>query len=142
MIVDTTYFLPLVGIDIDEDLLKAIDENQVRITFSDIKISLITIFELQAKAAKLGIDSDTVVKGINAILKSFEIIPFSESEIIRVSFKLREKLNDYIDCVIVATAVNHGKKLVTEDEDIISIRDLLRREYGLRVYTFRELLKS
>ena len=57
MIIDMMYLLPLSGIAIPCDLLKAIAERRtkVKIDFSDLKLSLISIFELQAKASKLSI---------------------------------------------------------------------------------------
>lgn len=141
MILDTTYFLPLIGIDIDTNLLKAIDNNKAILTFGDISLSLVTIFELQAKAAKLGISHDHVINGINAILKGFNVIPFFESDIIRTASELRKKLNDYIDCIIVASAVHHGGKLVTEDKGVLSKKGSLKKTYGIQIYTYKELLK-
>jgi len=142
MILDTTYFLPLIGIDVDENLLLAIDEGRAGIDYSDIELSLITIFELQAKASKLGINSEEVVRGINAILRSFKVIPFYEPEIVKIASQLRKLLKDYIDCIVVATAIIHGKELVTEDTDILAIKDKLRKEYNLRIYNYRNLMKK
>jgi len=49
LIIDTTYLLPLIGVSINKDLLKAIVERRTRI---DIDID-----DLQAKAVNLNISS-------------------------------------------------------------------------------------
>ena len=62
MILDTTYLLPLAGIGVDVDLLRSIVEGRVPLDLGDVKVSLISLFELQAKAAKLDIPVERVVK--------------------------------------------------------------------------------
>ena len=47
-----------------------------------------------------------------------EKIPFHDSKLLVTSFNLRNTLTDFIDCLIVATAINHCDALVTEDEEI------------------------
>ncbi|MGQ4891587.1 MAG: type II toxin-antitoxin system VapC family toxin [Candidatus Njordarchaeia archaeon] len=141
MILDTTYFLPLVGIEVDRDLLKAVDKGTVGLSYLDIGLSSITIFEVQAKAAKSGLDSEDIYRGINAILKTFDVIPFYIKNIVKVASELRERFNDYIDCIIMATAINYGGELATEDEDILSEKIFLKRRYGLKVYSYKDLMK-
>ena len=65
-------------------------EGKVPLNLSGIKISLISLFELQAKAAKLNIPVERVIKAIEAIEKAFTIIPFTKPEIIRASFLLKK----------------------------------------------------
>ncbi len=143
MILDTTYLLPLVGISVDMDLLKSIVEGKAPLSLSDVKVSLVSLFELQAKAAKLGIPVDRVIRAIEAVEKAFQVIPFTTPEIIKVSFRLRKTLlRDYIDAVIVATAIALKEPLVTEDEDIHAVAHDLEREYNIRVYSYRELLSE
>jgi len=141
LIIDTTYILPLAGIGIEEDLLKAIIEGKVKsITLDDLAVSLISVFELQAKSAKLNIPIDRVLEAIRVITSSFRIIPFYTKPIIEYSFKLRKILKDYIDCVIVATAISLREDLVTEDIDILSQREILEEEYKIKIYNYRELV--
>ena len=61
MIIDTTYLLPLIGVDVRTDLLRAIAEGRTRrrIHFGELRVSLISIFELQAKALKLDVPPGT-----------------------------------------------------------------------------------
>ena len=46
MIIDTTYLLPLIGVSIDKDLLKAIVERRTKIDIDidDLAVSLISLF--------------------------------------------------------------------------------------------------
>lgn len=57
MIIDTTYLLPLARIGVETDLLRAVVEGRVRrdVSLRNLKVNLISLFELQAKAAKLGV---------------------------------------------------------------------------------------
>ena len=55
MIIDTTYLLPLARIGVEADLLLAIAEKKTRLNMGDLHVSLISLFELQAEAAKLRI---------------------------------------------------------------------------------------
>ena len=72
MILDTTYFLPLVGIEVKRNLLKAILDGKAMIKFDDIKLSEISLLEIIAKSAKLKIDVEDVIQGINAIIKKLQ----------------------------------------------------------------------
>jgi len=142
LIIDTTYILPLVGIAIKTDLLRAIAERRLRIKidFSDLKLSLISVFELQAKASKLNVPPNIVSRAIDVILRAFEVIPFYRRNIIEKAHELREYINDYIDCIIVATAVVLKEDVVTEDTIIISIRKIIEEKYNIRVVNYEELL--
>jgi len=144
MIIDTTYILPLARIGVRTDLLRAIAENRVKsLDFSDLRLSLISLFELQAKASRLGIPPEDVVKAINVVLKSFRVIPFYEAKIVKIAHELRQSvLSDYIDCIIVATAVALGDSLATEDRDILSRRDELRKMFGVDIVSYRDLVES
>ena len=92
MILDTTYLLPMVGIEIEPDILKACLDNRTTFSIDDVKLSLISIFELQAKAAKLGVKAERVSKGVRAIFQVFDVVEFYRPDIIGTSFELRGKL--------------------------------------------------
>jgi predicted nucleic acid-binding protein len=142
MIIDTTYLLPLARIDVDVDLLKASVEGRVNVRIEEMAVSLISLFELQAKAAKLGVASSIVHEALEATNKAFRVIPFYTKEIVEVSFSLRKTMPDYVDCVILATAIVLGENLVTEDSLIHTKRDLIEKEYRVKVYDFSSLLKK
>jgi len=138
------YLLPLVGISIKTDLLKAIVERKIKrdIDLRDIKINTISLFELQAKASKIGVSVERVIKAINVIYSSLKLISFHDSEIIRYSFEIRKIIPDYIDCVIVATAIVLREELVTEDRMIIGQREYLKKTYGLEIYDYKDIVEK
>ncbi len=119
MIIDTTYLSPLSRISIDTDLLRAIVENKVGsdVALEDLAVSSISIFELQAKAAKLKINPEYVSKAVSSIHDSFRIEPYDHPAVVKSSFELKSIFSDYIDCIIVATAISLKEELVTEDSN-------------------------
>jgi len=141
LILDTTYLLPLVRVAIDTDLLEAIVQRKTHLRFEEVAVSLISIFELQAKAAKLMIPAKFAVKAVEAILTTFRVKPFYEPEVIETSYEIRRLIPDYIDCVIVATAAVLKEDLATEDSLILANAEALRREHGIRVLHFSEIVR-
>ena len=127
ILLDTTYLLPAIGIAIKElpkDLpLKLIREG------NKISICDISVFELSAKGAKHinagKLPPERVTRGIRAIVynEQIEMIPTYESQLLLTAFKLRKTLNDFIDCLILSTAINHCDILLTEDKDIQNLKN-------------------
>jgi len=141
MILDTTYFLPVVGIEIEPDILKACLDGRTRFSLDDVRLSLISIFELQAKAAKLGMKAERVSKGVRTIFQVFDVIELHRPDIVRVSFELRKEFPDYIDCIIVATAISLGEDLLTEDRLIHGLKNSVERKYGIKIYSHKDMLE-
>jgi len=139
LIIDTTYLLPLARIKIDKDLLRAIADEKVKLSFEDIRINTISMFELQAKAAKLTIPAKFIIEATETILKAFKIEQFYKPEIIEIANEIRKSIPDYIDCIILATAILTKENLITEDSLILSKRERIQREYGIKILTFSEL---
>ena len=137
LLLDTTYLLPAIGVSI-KDLLRDAPIELIREGY-EISISDITIFELIAKGAKhitLGtLTAERVSRGIRAIVydDGIERIPVHDSSVLLTAFKLRRMLNDFIDCLILSSAINRNDILVTEDGDIHDLGE--KRE-------FQELLQS
>ena len=142
MILDTTYLLPLVRIGIERDLLAEIASHRVDLELADCGVSSISIFELQAKSAKLSIPAKFVTEGLQAIEDGFRVHSFHDPDILGISFELRKLIPDYIDAVIVATAAARDKQLLTEDSRILRAKGSLEKDYGLKVSSFREILDS
>ena len=140
MILDSTYLLPLAGIDVSADLLTAIVENRARIKLEEVGVSLISVFELQAKASKLNVAPERVFRAVRAILKTFRVFPFYREDVLREAHFLRGVLRDYVDAVIVATAVAAGEDLVTEDSSIHENAAFIEEKYGIRVYGYEDLV--
>ena len=126
IMLDTTYLLPTIGIAIrglpSEAPTRLLDKGH------QISISHITLFELAAKGAQYinngSLPSQIVAEGIRAIIRDDEIetIPFHDSELLLTSFELRKVLIDFIDCLIVSSAINHCDALITEDSEIHSLK--------------------
>ena len=89
-----------------------------------LAISEITIFELSAKAAKYvaksQILSERVTRGIRALIydDSIEKIPIYNTKILSTAFTLKSLMADFIDCLILSTAINYCEALISEDNVI------------------------
>ncbi|MGB9758815.1 MAG: PIN domain-containing protein [Thermoproteota archaeon] len=125
VLLDTTYLLPAIGISI-----KGIpSEALIKLTKKEYSlcISEISIFELSAKGAKYThegkLPPERVSKGIRAIVNDENItkIPVYDTTVLHLAFKLKSFLNDFIDCLILSSAITHSDILVTEDSDIKSL---------------------
>jgi len=139
LILDTTYLLPLARIAIDTDLLEAMAKGKTDITLDEVSVNSISIFELQAKAAKLMIPAKFTIKAVEAILTAFKVKSFHNPEIIEVSYELKKSIPDYIDCVIVATAAILKEDLATEDSLILSNKEAITKNYGIKVLSFKDM---
>ncbi len=126
LLLDTTYLLPAIGISVKnlqkDAPIKLIQKGHT------ISISDVSIFELSAKGAKHitaeTLSAERVTRGIRAIIydETIETIPIHESTLLLTAFKLRNTLNDFIDCIILSTAINRCNCLLTEDKDIQSLK--------------------
>jgi len=119
---DTTYLLPAIGISvkgIPEDAALKLTQEGHQISISDI-----TIFELSAIGAKYiatgKLSAERISRGIRAIVHDdgIEKIPIHDSSVLLTAFRLRRSLNDFMDCIILSSALNHCDLLSTEDRDI------------------------
>ena len=126
LLLDTTYFLPTIGVSIKEmqkDALLTIIAKKHQIAMSQI-----TIFELSAKGAKYiqedMLSPERVTRGINAIIynDTVETIPMHDTTILQTAFKLRNMLNDFIDCLILSSAMNNSEAIITEDNEIQNLK--------------------
>ncbi len=142
MIIDTTYLLRLSSLEIDTDLLRAVYEGATDFSIEEIGVSLISLFELQAKVAKLRLPPQLAIDAIGVINKDFRVEPFYEQTVVELADILSRKLKDYIDCLILATAIALKEDLITEDSKIIDIRDAIKRKYGISIFNYREVKKS
>lgn len=124
VLLDTTYLLPTVGVNVKE-LYKGIPAEITR-KGHQVAISEITVFELSAKSSKFiakgELLPDRVTDGIRSLLydNTIEKVPVYGLEILLIAFKLRRLLNDFIDCLILSTAINNCDVLITEDREIVA----------------------
>ena len=137
ILLDTTYLLPTIGIAVKELPRDAIVRAMKK--GNRIIISQISLFELAAKGAKYvknGIlKPETVAKGIRALLYNDEVetLPIEDTRLLLTAFALRNMLDDFIDCLILSTAINNCEALITEDTDISNLQNNVQ---------FNELLKT
>jgi len=128
LLLDTTYFLSAIGISVKN--LPRDAPVQLTRKGHQIFLSDVSIFELAAKGGKhvaLGrLAADRVTRGIRAIVysDSVEVVPIHETAVLLTAFKIRSMLDDFIDCLLVSSAMNQCDALVTEDGDI---QDLTKR---------------
>jgi PIN domain nuclease of toxin-antitoxin system len=126
LLLDTTYFLPAIGVSVKE----LPNDTPIKLILKghQISISNISIFELSAKGAKHVITGalppERVAKGIGAIIydERIETIPIDDSKLLLTAFKLRNILTDFIDCLILSSAINRCDALITEDDDIQNLQ--------------------
>jgi len=125
LLLDTTYFLPAIGISV-KNLPKDVPLRLLR-KEHNIYVSDISVFELAAKGAKYiaskRLSSERVAKGIRAIIydDAVSIVQMHDSSILLTAFKLRGMLGDFIDCLILSSALNKCDSLITEDSDMLNL---------------------
>jgi len=126
LLLDTTYLLPAIGVlvkGLSRDAVIKLIEKGHKVSISDI-----TIFELSANGAKHiatgALTAERVSSGIRSIAYDERIsrAPIYESSILSTAFKLRRMLSDFIDCLILSSAINRNETLITEDEEIQDLR--------------------
>lgn len=126
ILMDTTYLLPSIGIAIKEIAKDAV----LKLTAKGygLFISEITLFELSAKGAKYVQDNlllpERINLGIRSILHDDGIGKISgyDSKILLTAFSLRSLMTDFIDCLILSTALNRCEALLTEDQLIQDLK--------------------
>lgn len=120
---DTSYFLNLINLKSqnvpEKFLLKLLKIDHLELFYSSI-----TVFELQALTAKRvvqgRINNEESIKGIQSLLHSpqLKLVNFYLSSYQQLATKFRKYHVDFIDCVILSTAVLEGDVLITEDKDL------------------------
>jgi PIN domain nuclease of toxin-antitoxin system len=126
LLLDTTYLLPAIGISVKE----LPEDAPIKLMLKTHKIFMsdISIFELSANGAKHiaagKLSAERVTRGIRAIIydERITISPIHDSTILLTAFKLRSMLSDFIDCLILSSAMNQCDALITEDNDIQDLK--------------------
>ena len=123
ILIDTSYFLPLIKIGIDTIPDKLLIE-LLNKSSNDYFYSSLTLFELTAKGLKL-VSKENVITpqdiriGIDSLKNDTRLIEISYTEnplIINLASSLKKIHNDTIDCLIFATAISSCDCIVTMDE--------------------------
>lgn len=126
VVLDTTYLLPVFGIDIDVDSSSSIQETLQRLAKKGVglHISDLTPFEAFIKSYRIS-EKLRDEEGKEAARSGFVIlaradwvskVDHKDDTVINEAFKVRLNHNDPFDCFIFATAKALGMPLVTEDD--------------------------
>ena len=143
VLLDTTYILPLIGVDIKgvagaEQILDLLDSED------EFCVNELSLFEALGKARTLIKDdssSKRVEEGFRAILHSdrLEILPLMDEVTLPLVVDiLAEGTRDLPDAIISASAMMNADTLLTEANDI----PLLLKERGFRCSNLRHYLSQ
>lgn len=151
VLLDSTYFFPLIGVheaSIDQQFVpKLVNTAQFRLCYSKI-----TLFEMSAKGAKLirrgKLFETDVVDGLNSLRnwKEMSAIEPWLGEVQRLSFYLRRDHTDFIDCLILASAVIQCDIFVSEDNQLRELADHSWKKLisdlnaGFRIFNSSEMI--
>ena len=134
LLLDTTYFLPTIGVAVKyfprNIVIELINKGY------SVLVSEITLFELSAKGAKYVasglLKAERVIRGIKALFYDDRVrkVPVHETSALLTALELRKLLSDFIDCLILSASLNYADALITEDEDI---HMLLENEKFLKI---------
>ncbi|MDG6914710.1 MAG: PIN domain-containing protein [Nitrososphaerota archaeon] len=131
---DTAYLLPVAGIKvkaIQSDTMK-----QARLLGHQLFVSEISFFELAAKGARLAkdglVDRGRLEEAVLSLLSdaSLKKVGVYEEGPLSLAIDLRRHHSDFVDCLILASAMSACEILVTED-------DVLASNDGLAEYVER-----
>lgn len=124
ILLDSSFFFPFLKVKVEkvnqEDLLRLIRSQK-----HDLMRSELTIFEISAKGWKYiyenKISRIDLIDGINTIqdIDRIEVIPIHLSSIQLLAGFFRENHPDFIDCLILASAVVSADMLLTLDANLI-----------------------
>ncbi|GAB6947220.1 PIN domain-containing protein [Vulcanisaeta sp. JCM 16161] len=120
ILLDTTYLLPIVGINVKgvEEVLIAL--SRVRRRFrAEFYYTQYNIIEILGKLSRLNYDEDIVRRGLKIIGGEFILTEPTLDGYIKALRLRRRGFNDLIDLLLYATAVTRDLKLLTRDKDLI-----------------------
>ncbi len=128
---DSSYFFPLIKVKVEKSSPEIFSLIHQEDTF-ELQFSSITLFELSAKGARMiksgKLTSNDVIDGINALLswkKLSSIVPWN-GEVQRLAFDFRLDHSDFIDCLILASAIIHADVFISED---MTLKKLLKTKW-------------
>ncbi|HUT81226.1 MAG TPA: hypothetical protein VMZ29_08485 [Candidatus Bathyarchaeia archaeon] len=126
ILLDTTYFLPFIGITI-EGMDPLLVQKMAAGNGNQVQLSEITLFELAAKGAKIATDTvltyQEVVRGLDTLRydKRLHIQSWtSNPTILELAYAFRAFHADFIDCLILATAVCSSEIYATYDDEVFN----------------------
>jgi predicted nucleic acid-binding protein len=130
ILLDTTYLFPLAGINVRGVEREAIERASA--IGHHLSISEMSLFELAAKGAKLvddgSADAERLAQAVRSIVSDETLgkVRLYEEGILPIAIALRRHNSDFIDCVILASAVLTSEILVTEDELLLRSSEMIK----------------
>lgn len=137
ILLDTSYFLPLIKITID-DIPDYLLKNLLVQSNHNYFYSDLSIFELTAKGFKFIIQGNKIafqdlMKGIDSIQNDSRLVPLSWASnpiIVELAMELRKIHKDTIDCLIFATAFCICDCIITLDlefyDQIVKVASIVK----------------
>ena len=128
VLLDTTYYLPLISVNIDgipDDLLKRLlQDKKYQLYYCEI-----TLFELAAKGTKLSLSNNSltihdIIRGLDSIRWDKRLIKLSWCShplIMELAIEIRKFHSDFIDCLILATAVCYTDIIALFDKRLFEV---------------------
>ena len=136
ILLDSSFLFPYIQIDVksvdNKDLLELIESKQ-----NDIVISEISLFELSTKGNKYIqksiIKPTDLTDGLNTIVNEIQLsrIPIHYSEIQLLAFRIGKLHEDFIDCLILATAYYNSDIFLTLDDELLKLVHKFRKELDI-----------
>ena len=130
ILLDTTYLFPFAGINVRGVERGAIERASAM--GHQLSVSEMSLFELAAKGAKLvgdgSADVERLAQAVRAIVsdETLRKVRLYEDGVIPLAIALRRHNSDFIDCVILASAVLTCEILVTEDELLLRSGEIIK----------------
>ncbi len=121
ILLDTTYLLPIVGVDVEgiEEALRVL-EKLYRLGKAEIYYTPFNILEIIGKLSKTSYDSRRVKLGLTSIRESFRVTHPTIAGYLK-ALELRKKgFKDLIDLLLYTTAKTRGLSLLTRDTELIN----------------------
>lgn len=130
ILLDTTYLFPFAGINVRGIERGAIERASA--AGHQLSVSEMSLFELAAKGAKLvgdgSADAERLEQAVRSIVSDETLgkVRLYEEGVVPLAIALRRHNSDFIDCVILASAVLSGEVLVTEDELLLRSNEIIK----------------
>jgi predicted nucleic-acid-binding protein len=143
---DSSFFFPFISIGLNDvsqsDILDLIQDEMFVINRSEL-----TIFEISAKGWKYIyeglINQEDLINGINSIMyiERIKPIPFYDSPIQILAGYFKKEHNDFMDCLILASAIINSELFITLDRTLITkIDEIWKSEIEKTNPNFQALL--
>ena len=119
---DSSYFFPIIKIKVEKSSPEILALTINQDSAFEMQYSTITLFELSAKGAKLirsgQLTRNDVINGINALIhwENVKSVEPWDGEVQRLAIDFRKDHPDYIDCLVIASAIIHANVFISEDE--------------------------